>query len=64
MQVRNRGTGASIVARIVDKCANGGLDLDFDTVFRPIDTDGRGFQMGHLKVDYEFVSCGFIEQVV
>ncbi|KAL6841611.1 hypothetical protein ACP4OV_028550 [Aristida adscensionis] len=57
IRVTNRGTGASIVARIVDQCSNGGLDLDFETVFKKIDTDNRGYQMGHLNVDYEFVGC-------
>ena len=56
-QVTNRGTGASTTARIVDQCSNGGLDLDFETVFKKIDTDGRGYQMGHLDVDYQFVGC-------
>uniref|UniRef100_A0A0E0MGR8 Barwin domain-containing protein n=1 Tax=Oryza punctata TaxID=4537 RepID=A0A0E0MGR8_ORYPU len=56
--VTNRATGAQITARIVDKCANGGLDLDWDTVFSKIDTDGQGFQRGHLTVDYSFVNCG------
>ncbi|GJN04478.1 hypothetical protein PR202_gb13037 [Eleusine coracana subsp. coracana] len=57
IRVRNRATGASIVARIVDQCSNGGLDLDYETVFKKIDTDRQGYQMGHLKVDYQFVSC-------
>ncbi|GJN27977.1 hypothetical protein PR202_gb16049 [Eleusine coracana subsp. coracana] len=52
LQVTNRGTGASTIARIV-----GGLDLDFETVFKIIDTDGQGYQIGHLNVDYEFVGC-------
>ncbi|KAJ1276082.1 hypothetical protein BS78_05G187000 [Paspalum vaginatum] len=57
IKVTNRGTGASIVARIVDQCANGGLDLDYETVFKKIDTNGQGYQMGHLNVDYQFVAC-------
>ncbi|TVU03086.1 hypothetical protein EJB05_27592 [Eragrostis curvula] len=57
IRVTNRGTGASTVARIVDQCSNGGLDLDFETVFKKIDTNGLGFQMGHLNVDYQFVNC-------
>ncbi|GJN06627.1 hypothetical protein PR202_ga24377 [Eleusine coracana subsp. coracana] len=56
LQVTNRGTGASTIARIVDQCSNGGLDL-FETVFKIIDTDGQGYQIGHLNVDYEFVGC-------
>ncbi|CAO2142197.1 unnamed protein product [Urochloa humidicola] len=57
IRVTNRGTGASITARIVDQCSNGGLDLDFETVFKKIDTNGLGYQMGHLDVDYQFVGC-------
>uniref|UniRef100_A0A0D9XTR4 Barwin domain-containing protein n=1 Tax=Leersia perrieri TaxID=77586 RepID=A0A0D9XTR4_9ORYZ len=56
-KVKNRGTGAKIIARIVDQCSNGGLDLDYETIFKKIDTDGRGYQMGHLQVDYKFVNC-------
>ena len=44
------------MARIVDQCSNGGLDLDFETVFKKIDTNGQGYQMGHLNVDYQFIS--------
>ncbi|KAF0894763.1 hypothetical protein E2562_034504 [Oryza meyeriana var. granulata] len=56
--ITNTATGAQITARIVDKCANGGLDLDWDTVFTKIDTDGQGYQKGHLIVNYKFVDCG------
>ena len=42
--------------RIVDQCSNGGLDLDFEMVFKKIDTNGQGYQMGHLNVDYQFIS--------
>ncbi|XBI50393.1 hypothetical protein VPH35_113804 [Triticum aestivum] len=43
---------------IVDQCSNGGLDLDHDTVFSKIDTNGLGMQEGHLTVNYQFVDCG------
>jgi len=43
--------------RIVDQCSNGGLDLDV-AMFNQIDTDGFGYQQGHLIVDYQFVDCG------
>ncbi|EMS54720.1 Pathogenesis-related protein PR-4A [Triticum urartu] len=40
------------------KCLhNGGLDLDHDTVFSKIDTNGLGMQQGHLTVNYQFVDC-------
>ncbi|XP_052135129.1 barwin [Oryza glaberrima] len=58
LRVTNTATGAQITARIVDQCANGGLDLDWDTVFTKIDTDGQGYQKGHLIVNYKFVDCG------
>ena len=54
----NTATGASITARIVDQCSNGGLDLDYDTVFSKIDTNGGGVNAGHLTVNYQFVNCG------
>jgi len=56
LQVTNRATGVRTVARVVDQCDNGGLDLDV-AVFQQIDTDGRGAANGHLAVDYEFVGC-------
>ncbi|KAI3845921.1 hypothetical protein MKX03_029071 [Papaver bracteatum] len=58
LRVTNRGTRAAITVRIVDQCSNGGLDLDFDGAFKPIDTDGLGYNTGHMFVDYEFVNCG------
>ncbi|KAL6660765.1 hypothetical protein ACP70R_001800 [Stipagrostis hirtigluma subsp. patula] len=54
--VTNRATGARTVARVVDQCDNGGLDLDI-SVFRQIDTNGDGMFNGQLAVDYEFVDC-------
>ncbi|CAN1132366.1 unnamed protein product [Linum perenne] len=59
LKVTNEGTGASTIARIVDQCTKpeGGLDLDDQTVFNVIDTDGNGYFHGHMKVNYEFVSC-------
>ncbi|CAM0879518.1 unnamed protein product [Alopecurus aequalis] len=62
--VTNTATGAQITARIVDQCSNGGLDLDFDTVFSKIDTNGLGVQQGHLTVSYQFVDCGDNEMVL
>ncbi|KAL4343481.1 hypothetical protein HN51_061777 [Arachis hypogaea] len=55
--VTNSATKASEIVRIVDQCSNGGLDLDVG-VFNRIDTDGRGYQQGHLDVTYSFVDCG------
>ncbi|CAO2149457.1 unnamed protein product [Urochloa humidicola] len=57
IKVTNHATGQWIVARIVDKCTGGGLKLDYETMFKKIDTDGQGFEKGYLKVDYEWVSC-------
>ncbi|KAH7666160.1 Barwin-like endoglucanases protein [Dioscorea alata] len=42
LKVTNTATGASTIARIVDQCSNGGLDLD-QGVFAKIDTDLSGF---------------------
>ncbi|CAL4987093.1 unnamed protein product [Urochloa decumbens] len=58
IKVTNRATGAWVWARILDKCSGGGgLDLDYETVFKKIDTNGHGKEKGYLKVDYEWVSC-------
>ncbi|KAL6841610.1 hypothetical protein ACP4OV_028549 [Aristida adscensionis] len=58
LSVTNTGTNTAITVRIVDQCSNGGLDLDFDTAFSKLDTDGVGVQNGHLTVKYQFVDCG------
>lgn len=55
-QVTNSGTGTQEIVRIVDQCANGGLDLD-EGVFKKLDTNGIGYQQGFLTVSYEFVNC-------
>ncbi|XP_014492109.1 pathogenesis-related protein PR-4 [Vigna radiata var. radiata] len=57
LRVTNTGTGAQTTVRIVDQCSNGGLDLDVG-VFNRLDTDGQGYQRGHLIVKYVFVDCG------
>lgn len=57
-QLRNVRTGATITARIVDRCSNAGLDLDYSTVFQRLDTDGVGWQQGSMDVGYSFVDCG------
>ncbi|XP_031504332.1 barwin-like [Nymphaea colorata] len=56
LQVTNQATGSQLKVRIVDQCANGGLDLDW-SAFKQLDTNGNGYQQGHLMVDYQFVSC-------
>ncbi|RWW04974.1 hypothetical protein BHE74_00012477 [Ensete ventricosum] len=57
LQVTNTATGTQTTVRIVDQCANGGLDLD-QGVFSQLDTDGSGYNRGHLIVNYQFVNCG------
>lgn len=57
-QVTNTYTQAQLIVRIVDQCSNGGLDLDYNTAFQKLDTDGRGYRQGHLIVNYQFVDCG------
>ncbi|XP_059076310.1 pathogenesis-related protein PR-4-like [Cryptomeria japonica] len=51
-----RDTKAETTVRIVDQCSNGGLDLDVNE-FNKIDTNGKGYNAGHLQVDYQFVNC-------
>ncbi|KAI4379007.1 hypothetical protein MLD38_016417 [Melastoma candidum] len=58
LSITNTATGSQIIARIVDQCSNGGLDLDYETVFKPLDTNGAGFNNGFLTVNYNFVDCG------
>nr|GLL25691.1 pathogenesis-related protein P2-like [Ipomoea trifida] len=56
LRVKNRDGGAQETVRIVDQCANGGLDLDVN-VFNRLDTNKQGYAKGHLMVDYQFVAC-------
>jgi rare lipoprotein A (peptidoglycan hydrolase) len=56
MQVTNTATNTQTTVRIVDQCANGGLDLDVN-VFNELDTDKQGYHNGHLTVNYHFVNC-------
>ncbi|XP_042389550.1 pathogenesis-related protein PR-4-like [Zingiber officinale] len=56
LRVTNTATGSQATVRIVDQCANGGLDLD-QGVFSQLDTDGSGYARGHLIVNYQFVNC-------
>ncbi|KAI3890848.1 hypothetical protein MKW92_039086 [Papaver armeniacum] len=35
----------AIIVRIVDQCSNGGLDLDFEGAFKPIDTNRAGYNV-------------------
>jgi hypothetical protein len=55
--VTNTKTGDEQIARIIDQCHNGGLDLDV-SVFQSLDSDGSGNDQGHLIVNYDFVDCG------
>ncbi|XVF42195.1 hypothetical protein PTKIN_Ptkin01aG0340500 [Pterospermum kingtungense] len=57
LSVTNTDTKAEEIVRIVDECGSGGLELDLQTAFNPIDTDGQGYLQGHLIVDYELVDC-------
>ncbi|PPS19270.1 hypothetical protein GOBAR_AA01333 [Gossypium barbadense] len=41
----------------LDKCSNGGLDLDVN-VFNKLDKNRNGSARGHLTVTYDFVKCG------
>ncbi|KAF3338156.1 pathogenesis-related protein PR-4 [Carex littledalei] len=57
LQVTNTATGTQATVRIIDQCSNGGLDLD-QGVFSQLDTNGEGYESGHLTVNYQFVNCG------
>ncbi|XVF42204.1 hypothetical protein PTKIN_Ptkin01aG0341500 [Pterospermum kingtungense] len=56
--VTNTSTGDTEMVRIVDACWSGALKLlNYETAFKPIDTDRKGKAQGQLVVDYEFVDC-------
>ncbi|KAE8729667.1 Wound-induced protein WIN1 [Hibiscus syriacus] len=57
LKVTNTRTDDSIIVRITDTCGTGALELDYETAFKPIDTDLQGHRDGHLTVNYEFVNC-------
>ncbi|KAL4354318.1 hypothetical protein GQ457_06G019260 [Hibiscus cannabinus] len=59
LKVTNTDTKESKTTRIMDTCGGEveALVLDYETAFKPIDTDGKGYAAGHLIVDYEFVEC-------
>ncbi|MBA0618869.1 hypothetical protein Godav_028147 [Gossypium davidsonii] len=57
LRVRSTRTGAQEIVRILDRCNNGGLDLDVG-VFNRLNTDGVGHDQGHLTIRYGFVDCG------
>ncbi|PNX77349.1 pathogenesis-related protein p2-like [Trifolium pratense] len=56
LRVTNTATNTQTTVRIVDQCANGGLDLDVN-VFNQLDTNKQGYHNGHLTVNYNFVNC-------
>ncbi|KAK6243277.1 hypothetical protein QUC31_009686, partial [Theobroma cacao] len=59
-KIENRLKGindSSSRVRVVDKCDNEGLDLDYN-MFKQIDADGSWYAQGHLIVNYDFVDSG------
>ncbi|KAJ1389831.1 RlpA-like domain superfamily [Sesbania bispinosa] len=56
LKVTNTANGVSTIVRIVDKCGNGGLVLDWN-VFKSLDRNGQGKKNGYLTVNYSFVIC-------
>ncbi|KAK8502383.1 hypothetical protein V6N11_047971 [Hibiscus sabdariffa] len=57
LKVTNTRTEDEEIVRIVDSCGAGALELDLNTAFKPIDSDGKGYAAGHLTVDYQVVDC-------
>ncbi|KAE8729672.1 hypothetical protein F3Y22_tig00003435pilonHSYRG00087 [Hibiscus syriacus] len=59
LKVTNTDTTDSVTVRIMDTCSGEveALVLDYETAFKPIDTDGKAYEAGYLTVDYEFVEC-------
>ncbi|GLJ39634.1 hypothetical protein SUGI_0810230 [Cryptomeria japonica] len=56
IHVTNDVTGESVTVRILDRCENGGLDLETEA-FSDIDGDGKGHFNGHMSTTYTFVGC-------
>eukprot|EP00253_Pinus_taeda_P015517 PITA_15517 len=56
LSVTNPSTQQSVTVRILDQCSNGGLDLE-TAAFNAIDSNGAGYNAGHLYTTYTFVDC-------
>lgn len=56
LKVTNERTKQSIIARIVDQCGNGGIDLD-KTAFDAVDGDKQGYHAGQMRLKIQFVQC-------
>jgi hypothetical protein len=54
--ITNPSTGQSVKVRVMDKCGNGGLDMD-PVAFNAIDGDNNGYLDGHMRTKIHFVSC-------
>eukprot|EP00887_Chlorella_sp_A99_P003492 scaffold7.g3492.t1 len=58
LRLTNLLTGAAQIVRIVDECGHNAIDSDWETAFKPIDTDRRGYLDGSLPVRLELVAGG------
>ncbi|DAZ95389.1 TPA: hypothetical protein N0F65_001047 [Lagenidium giganteum] len=55
LKITNTRTGASTIVKVVDQ---GGSVFDLSQqAFNAIDTDGNGYNMGHMNIDYVKVAC-------
>ncbi|KAJ8759419.1 hypothetical protein K2173_006941 [Erythroxylum novogranatense] len=56
LKVTNPATGKQVLARIVDRCNNGGMELDV-SLFKKLANNQAGNAESHYMVKYDFVDC-------
>ncbi|CAN1765441.1 Putative ribonuclease H protein At1g65750 [Linum perenne] len=58
-RITNRRTWDYTTVRIVDQCRlkYRKIEVDYETVFKPLDTDGYARKIGQMWVEFHFVSC-------
>ena len=52
------GQDIQIKPRCGAMCGNGGMDLDWELAFKPLDGDGYGVYNGRLLLQIQPVPCG------
>ncbi|CAN1271670.1 unnamed protein product, partial [Linum perenne] len=59
LRITNRRTWDYTTVRIVDQCRlkYRKIEVDYETVFKPLDTDGYARKIGQMWVEFHFVSC-------
>ncbi|KAL4856088.1 Pathogenesis-related protein PR-4B [Chlorella vulgaris] len=57
LRMTNASGGMRLIVRVVDSCGNNGMDLDQQSAFNPLDTDGSGYLQGYMNLTLELVEC-------